>query len=233
MKPLRLLLPALGAALVLPTTSARADFIETFDDVSTLLADDWAMINASDPIGTTGWYQGNAAVFGAHQGATDAYIAANYENTGTSGPNTISNWLVLPEMTISNGDVLTFWTRTASLSDYPDRLQLRLSDAGASLDVGTGSTTGDFDMLLLDVNPTLGIGGFPEAWTQYSVEVSGLAGPVQGRLAFRYFVTDAGPFGNNSNYLGIDTVAYTAVPAPAGLALLGLAGLCGRRRRRA
>ena len=44
-------------------------------------------------------------------------------------------------------------------------------------------------------------------------------------------VTDAGPLGNNSNFIGIDTVNYTAIPAPGALALLGLAGLAGRRRR--
>ena len=39
--------------------------------------------------------------------------------------------------------------------------------------------------------------------------VSGLAAPTSGRLAFRYFVENGGPDGDNSNIIGIDTVVYT------------------------
>jgi MYXO-CTERM domain-containing protein len=38
--------------------------------------------------------------------------------------------------------------------------------------------------------------------------------------------------GNSSGFV-VDNITYTAVPAPGALALLGLAGLAGRRRRRA
>ena len=65
-----------------------------------------------------------------------------------------------------------------------------------------------------------------------TVTVSGLAGPTQGRLAFRYFVTNGGPTGLNSNYFGIDTFEYASVPGPGGLALLAGAAVIGRRRRR-
>ena len=52
-----------------------------------------------------------------------------------------------------------------------------------------------------------------------------------GRLAFRYFVESGGPSGDNSNYIGIDDVAYTGVPTPGAATLLG-AGLIGAARRR-
>ncbi len=140
-------------------------------------------------------------------------------------------------MGIANGDTFTFYTTTTADSAYPDRLQVLLSAAGASTNVGTTATsTGDFSTLVLDINSTLAVGGYPEDWTQYTVTVSGLAGPIDGRLAFRYFVTSGGPSGANSNIVGVDDFAYTsvgAVPEPATWALMagGFGLVCTRRLR--
>ena len=186
-----------------------ADFSEGFDDITIL--PQWYMQNNSNPLGVTDWFQGNDTVFPAQAGAPTAYIGANYNNT--AGVGTISNWLLTPEQTLSNGSSISFWTRTATGSIYPDRLQVRLSLLGPSTYVGTGAEdVGDFTTLLLDINPTLAVGGYPEEWTQYTVTLSGIPGGSSGRLAFRYYVTDGGPSGNNSNYIGIDTVEYTYVP---------------------
>jgi len=96
-------------------------------------------------------------------------------------------------------------------------------------------SVGDFTTLLLDINPTLASGGYPQAWTQYVITLSGLGGPTSGRIAFRYFVTDAGISGSNSDYIGIDTLKITAVPEPSTWALVTLGvitiGISGRRRR--
>ena len=53
------------------------------------------MQNNSQPgPGTTGWFQGNNAVFPAQGGAPTSYIGSNFNNgTGTS---TLSNWLLTP-----------------------------------------------------------------------------------------------------------------------------------------
>lgn len=184
--------------------------VEGFDDITTLPAGGWFLDNNSEPIGVTGWFQGNSAVFPSQAGAPTAYIGANFNNT--AGTGTISNWLLTPELLMIDGDVLTFWTRTVAASPFPDRLQVRLSTAGSSTDVGTTSTdVGDFATLLLEVNPTLVVGGYPETWTEFNVSLSGLPGGVaNGRLAFRYFVTNGGPNGANSNYIGIDTVSFEA-----------------------
>ncbi|HEY9248005.1 MAG TPA: choice-of-anchor J domain-containing protein, partial [Rariglobus sp.] len=121
----------------------------------------------------------------------------------------ISNWLQTPAVTIANGDVLTFYTRKPAPDSYADRLEIRLSTNGTSTDIGAGGTSvGDFTTLVLSINPTLSLGVYPTGWTQYTVTISGLAAPVQGRLAFRYFVTSGGPSGANSDYIGIDTVSY-------------------------
>ncbi|MCU1288320.1 MAG: domain, repeat-containing protein [Acidobacteria bacterium] len=196
------------------TAAATPAFSEAFDDVTTLPGKGWFMQNNSTPNGTTGWFQGNTETFPAQAGAATAYISANFNSS--TGSNTISNWLLTPTIEFKNGDVITFYTRTTSTALFPDRLQVRLSTNGASTNVGTGPTgIGDFTRLLLDINPTYisgTAGGYPVAWTQFTITISGLTAPANGRLAFRYFVEDGGPDGENSNYIGIDTFAYT----PAG-----------------
>ena len=126
---------------------------------------------------------------------------------------TLSNWLLTPTLTLKNGSQLTFWTRRLSgTAVFPDRLQVRMSTQGASTDVGTTETSvGDFDTLLLDINPTYSTAatypaGYPAAFTEFTVTLSGLTAPTTGRLAFRYFVENGGPSGANSLFIGIDTV---------------------------
>ena len=120
------------------------------------------------------------------------------------------------------GVTMTFWTRTTTANPFPDRLQVRMSTAGASQNVGTTATdVGDFTTLLLDINPTYTVGGYPEVWTQQTVTVTGVPAATLGRLAFRYFVENGGPTGANSNYIGIDTFQFngpcgggTPTPSP-------------------
>lgn len=183
------------------------DFTEGFDDITNLPG--WFAQNNSSPLGTTNWFQGNDTVFPAHAGAPTAYIGANFNNT--AGVGTISNWLLTSELTLYDGDTFSFWTRTVNTPSFPDRLELRLSTAGASTNVGTGPTDiGDFTNLLLEINPTLTTSGYPNVWTQFTVTLSGIPNGATGRFAFRYFVTDAGPSGNNSDYIGIDSVEYVS-----------------------
>jgi hypothetical protein len=193
--------------------TSTASFSEGFDDITTLPGAGWYFQNNSSPLGLTDWFQGNDTVFPSHAGAPTAYIGANFNNT--SGAGTISNWMLTPEISLANGDTISFWTRTAAGSIWADRLQVRLSTAGSSTNVGTLATdVGDFTTLLLDINPTLVSTGYPQVWTQYTATLSGIPGGATGRVAFRYFVTDGGPSGNNSNYIGIDTLEYTSAGGP-------------------
>jgi hypothetical protein len=204
--------------------TARAQTLsEDFNNITTLPGSGWFVQNNSAPLGTTGWFQGNTSLFSAQSGAANSYIAANYNNT--TGTNTISNWLLTPTLTLRNGDAFRFWTRSPATSQFPDRLEVRLSTNGASANVGsTPTSVGDFTTLLLTINPNLIVGGYPTVWTEYVITVSGLppgggglcgASPgVQGRFAFRYFVTGGGPEGDNSEYVGIDTVRYNAIITP-------------------
>src|SRR5436853_7749831 len=99
-----LLAAAFFAGGILFKVSAQA-ITEGFDDITTLGASGWNMQNLSNPLGSTNWFQGNATVFSAFTGVTTSYIAANYNNTGNTG--TISNWLISPNRTFNNGDVIT------------------------------------------------------------------------------------------------------------------------------
>lgn len=213
----------LAALLKCAPVYAQA-YTESFNDIATLAGSGWNIQNNSTPIGALGWFQGTATnatptpgPFNAYAGATNAYIAANFNSTGSTG--TISNWLITPNRTLRNGDVFTFYTRkptiSAGMTDYPDRLEVRMSTNGASANVGTGATgLGDFITLLLSVNPTLMTNVYPQVWTQYTITISGLPAPTSGRIAFRYFVTGAGSLGTNSDYIGIDEVAYTPYICP-------------------
>jgi len=207
-------------AVILPA-SQRApiggDFAEGFDDITTLPGLGWALINRSSPLGLTGWSQGAPTTFTSHQGEPNSYISANFNNT-TGDTGTISNWLMTPEIVIQNGTQITFWTRTPS-NTFPDRLEVRLSTAGGSTDAGaTATSVGDFSTLLLSINENLGQ-NYPVVWTQYVTELDGIVEPTSGRVAFRYFVTNAGPEGDNSNYIGIDTFSVEqpgGEPPPVG-----------------
>ncbi|MFQ5501029.1 MAG: choice-of-anchor J domain-containing protein, partial [Phycisphaerae bacterium] len=187
-------------------------FSEDFDDINTLQSAGWVALNNSQPVGMTAWDQGNDSNFPPHLGGPGAYISANFENAGEPPPATISNWLMTPQLLLVDGRVLTFFTRTIAGSGFPDRLEVRMSLAGFSADVGaTATSVGDFTTMLLSINPSLIVGGYPEAWTQFQVVLSGIGTPTEGRLAFRYFVDNSGPQGDNGNIIGIDTIRLTGI----------------------
>ncbi len=219
---------AAAVAAVSLGANAGVYFAENFDNVAGLTANGWVITNASTPVGATNWFQGNAAPFPSQAGAPGAYAAANYLSTSPAGGD-ISTWLITPVIDILNGVTLSFWTRTDEDIDllFSDRLNIRVSTAG------TSTALASFSNVVFSVNPTLAPGsGYPTAWTQYSVVLSGIsASPVAGRVAFEYNV----PGNSLANYIGLDTVSASVVPVP-GLALLfglGIAAMTLSLRRAA
>jgi len=210
------------------TAQANVVLSEGFDDITTLAAAGWSFVNNSSPPGTTGFFQGNSAVFGSQAGADDSYIAANFLNADFGG--TISNWLISPTLSLSNRLELTFFTR-GDVGAIADRLEIRLSLNGDSTDVGnTIDSVGDFSTLLTTINPVLDPMGYPTDWTKFTAVFSGISDGTLGRFAFRYTVPDTSI---NGNYIGIDSVTAN-VPEPSTIALFGLAlslGLLAVRRR--
>lgn len=206
------------ASVPAATVPLVAELEEGFEDVEALPGEGWYIENTSEPLGGTSWFQGSETVFPSHEGGPNDYAGANFNST-SGPPGNISTWLTTPELDLTNGSELSFWTRTTG-DVYPDRMEVRLSTAGDSTDVGTGyDDPGDFTEVLLTVNEDLEQDGYPAEWTEYTVTVEGLDEPTTGRIGFRYFVEDGGPVGTNSDFIGLDTVSYAAAdvepPAPA------------------
>jgi len=181
--------------------------------------DNWSQTNQSNPVGASTFNVPTITVTafptGAQSGTALSYCIVNFNST--TGAGEISNWLFAPIVNVQNGDVVTFYTRTVTpnanptpTNTFPDRLELRLSTSGgfATLPSTGPADYGDFTTLCLSVNPNLlltGTGSYPGVWTQYSYTVSGLNGPTDCKFAFRYWVTNGGPSGANSNIIAIDT----------------------------
>ena len=159
---------------------------EGFEDVSNLTG--WIMNNQSIPVGSSGWFQGNDLVFNAHSGSNTSYIAANFGNTtGTD----ICNWLIMPDLGYLQ--TLSFWSRTIIGSSFPDRLLVLHSPTGGTATGDCLNSFGDFSETLVEINPNLTAGGYPETWTEFNSLIDG-----PGRVAFVYFVQD---IANNGNYI--------------------------------
>lgn len=237
-------LSLIAGAFALAAVSMGASFTESFDTGPTGWADTtvtswgnsaggddvafgsgtWHALNNSNPVGLSGWFSNpDPTIVGTHSGA--GALDANFQNT--TGTNTIDNWMMTPTLSLSNGDTFSFWTRTTT-GTFPDRLNLKLSTSGSSTSVSA------FTQNLLTVNQALSTTGYPIVWTQFSVTLSGLSAGASGRFAFNYNVPNGGPNGANSDFIGIDDVAYTAnpVPEPASMAALGLGVAAMLRRRR-
>lgn len=188
----------------------------------------WTIINNSQPIGTSSVAQGNGTVFPAYNGAANDYVTFNYNNVLTQGG--ISTWLITPSLTLSNGSILEFATRTNTVPLYADRLQIRMSPVNSNVIPSGTTSVGSFTNLLLDINPNLNlltssvvvnnaVNGYPTSWTIYTIAISGLpAGSVTGRFAFRYFVNNGGSGGANSDIIGLDAVKYTVCLLPVSIA---------------
>jgi hypothetical protein len=168
-----------------------------------------------------------AAAFPAQAGAATSYAGMPF--VAGTGVATLSTWLISPVINFGTGAALEFWTRAPTFATtFPDRLQVRLSTASGTPDVGnTPTSVGTFTTLLLDVNPTLvttdasctggivdpaggTITGYPlSAWCRIRLtNASGIPTSGSGRIAFRYFVPNGGPGGANSFLVGIDTFSF-------------------------
>lgn len=188
-------------------------FTEGFEDVAALSTQGWTNTNQSEPAGPSKWGQGVGQAFnGAQAGSATSFALCNFNSVASEG--IISNWLITPVLSVKNNDVISFYTRKGGTTGlFPDRLELRISNqgSGSALPVGAEGV-GSFTTLAVSVNPDLTVNtsaanGYPLTWTQYSYTVTGLPADTDLKVAFRYFVTDGGDNGANSNIIGIDTFA--------------------------
>lgn len=143
------------------------------------------------------WFTGNTAVFAAHSGAADSYVAANFQVV--TGTNNIDSWLVLPALNLVTTDIITFWCSSPAGSTFPDSVKVMYSAAGDSTPEAT-------TWVLIDDFQASTTG-----WEQKTYNVP--TASTTGRFAIRYAVVDGGPQGANSNYIGIDDLNVGALPA--------------------
>ena len=213
--------------LMTPLPLPDQSFTEEFDTTSAAFARGWKIINASTPTAYTGsllWQQGGDINpwFRAYSnsGSFQGFIGSSAEITAAlpaiPPPLIVSNWLVSPVLTIKNGDKIVFYTRTRFYTDgndYGNRLQLRFSKAGESLNVGSGDDAGLFTEALIDINPSYKSQiatapdplAYPSNWTRFEHTISGLNSPVSGRFGFRYYIEDAL---TNGWGIGLDQVQF-------------------------
>ena len=211
-----------------PAVVENQSFVEEFDTASAATERGWIFTNKSIDPGTTNWGNPSTPPFPAFSWSTNpnGYLWADYNST-SSAAGVISNWAVSPVITMQNGDRITFYTRAEIFyfnddsTDFTNRLQVRLNARNTGQETGSGTTTGDFSILLLDINPGYNeflyskwtgrdpgaLNAYPHRWTRFEAVVSGLAGPTPGRFAFRYFVEDAGNNGRSGS-IGVDRVEY-------------------------
>lgn len=208
----------LSFSFVLAMTSAQAQNLFSFGFDGTTAAMDaagWVRTNQSTPLGASVWTIPTTAptttfAGGGQAGGGTSFILVNFNST--TGAGTISNWLITPSITVDNGDVVSFYTRigfnsTNGQANFADNLELRMSTNGAftANPAGGAANLGDFTNLLVEVNPTLNLTSYPTTWGQFSSTISGLSGPTDVKFALRYYVTDGGPTGANSDIIGVDS----------------------------
>ena len=212
------LLLSFSLVLAFSTTNGQNLFSFGFDGTTAAMdTAGWARTNQSTPLGDSTWTIPTTAPTttfsgGAQAGGAISFILVNFNST--TGAGIISNWLISPSINVENGDVITFYTRiglnsTTGSANFPDNLELRISTNGDFTTNPTGGSAGlgDFTTLAVEVNPGLDLTTYPLTWGQYSYTVTGLTGPTAIKLGFRYYVTDGGPTGANSDIIGLDTVS--------------------------
>jgi hypothetical protein len=202
---------------------------EGFESVPGLSASGWVFQNNSNPgplatTPTANWGQGVAGnPINAQAGANASYIFVGSESSAgdaDSANGQVSNWLLTPELDFSQGGTFSFYTRTFLSNQANERVDIRLSNAGASTNVGTSPTdVGDFTTPLQTIGSLTTPFAYPgsissnNVWQQFTFNIAPTAG--SGRIAFNYVGTDGGQNGTTSQFVAFDTVSYAPVPEPA------------------
>lgn len=161
---------------------------------------------------TISWFQGTSNNFPSHSGGPNDYFGTGFLTTKSPTPPILSVWLITPTVTIEDGAVLEFYSRTMSNpSSYPDRLEVYYSTAGTGTNVGASPTSlGTFSTLLISINPSLTSTGYPNSWSLFSATISGVPSPTTGRIGFRYHIPNGGSApGGIGDFVGIDEVKYS------------------------
>src|SRR5687767_586923 len=208
---------------------ASLSYHEEFDSMQRVINAGWKAVNLSNPPGGDSWQQGSYIVntqkggpfvsgIPAHSYKASANELAFVPYTAGAGLSFINCWLLSPALSMKNGDVVSFWTRTKDVVSFPDRMQVWLNPINDGTNVGrTPDETGDFTVKILDINPNYSAApyptGYPTSWTKFEFVISGLPNgtiPQKHRVGFRYYVKNGGPSGSVSDEIGIDDFDFAS-----------------------
>lgn len=210
----------MGAALILSFVFASHLFLfalaegseipcaEDFSDIASLTTRGWDILNSSQPLGTTAWYQGDPNIFPAQDGANDSYALADLNATiGT--PSLISTWLITPPINFGPNQLsaksFAFYTRARA--GTAERLVIRTCAVhnGERCEAPTDGF-GGFTTVLLDINPGMIDGVYPLAWTQFEITPADSL-PIAGssRVALHHYLSSQ-PSGSHGSHIGVDSI---------------------------
>jgi hypothetical protein len=217
---------ALAVTCLASVASAQAQSLltEGFESVATLTSSGWTFATLSTLPASPGWGQGDSSNFPAQAGTANSFAFSGFAVNGAVDGNGDPTGAILARMTtptiaLDKDVALSFWARTVSSSDFPDRL---------TVSVLIGGVTSE----LLSINNSLLRRGFPARWTEYSIDLGAQGAGKTGKFIFEYNIPNAVTQGN---YIGVDTLSVQVVPEPGTWLMmgLGLAGLGLLRRRSA
>jgi hypothetical protein len=187
-------------------TPLFADDFNGANDTASLKSRGYKIFNMSQPVGTTSWFQGNNTVFSSYNGPSTGYVAANYDNTDSTG--NIDNWLILPKVAggLYYGDSLIFYCRSTNYVEpiYRDSIRVLYSAPGDSTpQASSWIELGRFQVF----KPPVGY----NTWERKGFKAPSYGYP--GRFAIRYSVVNGGANGTNSDYIGIDALSIVRTSA--------------------
>ncbi|AGY56797.1 choice-of-anchor J domain-containing protein [Gloeobacter kilaueensis] len=238
---------SLAALLTIASHPAQAIGVETlsegFEDVSALPGEGWSLVNQSNPAfddptdPLQGWFQGTSDLFTTSDGPSNSYIAADFSSTPGdpfTGVGTVNNYLITPELDISQGGAFSFSTRTFVGAEGNFSLNVLLCTTDCS-------NTANFNTSLLSLSNNQAQGSFypgslasSDAFENFSVDIAAQANGEASRIAFQFTTPEGGTASTTFPAVGIDTVNYVPEPTvgiSSGLLLL-LGGAALRRRWR-
>jgi len=196
----------------------KTPFTEEFADVVNLNTTGWLFIdNSSSSTSTNGpyasWGQG---LFTYDKGGSwYGFSAYSYYNTITeyayssvSSGNTnysVSGWMITPVLSVKNGDKISFYTRGDTTQAFANRMQVRLAKTSSeNLGGNSALSTGYYTTVLLDINSSQALNGYPTTWTKFEYTFSGLSGDTDVRIGFRNYLDK----GSEARGIGIDQFKF-------------------------
>jgi hypothetical protein len=215
-------IPALATFALIGTIGCKKDAVTTqgsslteeFQQVYTLDQKGWVFKDntKSGYYATAAWIQGMAgtdktgAMYGfpafSKKSSDDEYAYSAV--SGSDSSTYISAWMITPVLSVKNGDVLSFYTRSDEGTYYTDRLQVLINHS-ASSEVGDSTySVGEFTTVLFDINPAQTPAGYPQTWTKYEFTFTGYAEKADRRIAFRHYVENA----INARGVGVDLFEF-------------------------